>query len=252
MSIILPLYLKITKQRFRKSFKPLGSKKKSWHLVSIPRDAKSFFEATPFLLGLSKSGNVVLLMPKDLEWIRAFIKPKQFEIILYEHRPVLFSEDYKRVRLQLGERYFHFLIELDKPANISLPYLCNFQRRISFYDDRSYPYYNILMKDGYAPLNEFFNIEDQSARDMFHFYSKDLKPVERKYRKLHPLLFVNGTDDIEWKGGKVVLGQDIMKDDPNIWKVLYIVDAYYGKQDAYYAFAQVNDKSIVTQPKEPK
>jgi hypothetical protein len=252
VSILLSFYLKMTKRRFRKPFKPLGSKKKSWHLVSLPRDARGFFEAAPFLLGLSKSGNVVLLMPKGLEWLRSLIKPKQFEIILYERRPVLFSEDYKRVRVQLGERYFHFLIELDKPANVSLPYLCNFQRRISFFDNKSFPYYNILMKNGYASLNEFFSIEDESARDMFHFYAKELKAVERKYRKLHPLLFVNGPDDIEWKGSKIVLGQDIMPDDPNIWKILYIIDTYYGKQDAYYAFARVNNKSILTQPKEAK
>ena len=249
MSIILPLYLRITKKRFRKPFKPLASKKKSWHLVSLPRDAKGFFDAATFLSGLSKSGNVVLLMPKSLEWLRTMIRPKQFEIILYERRPVLFSEDYNRVRLQLGERYFHFLIELDKPANISLPYLCNFQRRVSFFDNSSFPYYNILLKNGYTSLLEFFDIEDESARDIFHFQARELKAVERKYRKLHPLLFVNGPNDIEWKGNKIVLGEDVMPDDPDIWKVLYVIDTYYGKQDAYFAFARANNKAILAQPK---
>jgi hypothetical protein len=215
--------------------------------VSTPNNPRDFFKAVPFLAGLNKIGNVVLLMPQDLEQIRSFMKPKQFEIIIYEKCPTLFSEDFKRVAVQLGQRYFHFLIELNKPANTSLPYLGNFQRRVSFYDRGNFPYYNILMKDGYASLSEFFNIRAHDDSDIFHFYSRDLKALEKKLRKKRPLLFVNGAEDIEWKGGKIVLGQDIMADDANIWKALYITDAYCGEKDAFYEFARLNRKKLLTQ-----
>lgn len=247
MRILLPLYLRISKRRFLRSFKPLGAKQKLWHLVSAPNNPRDFFKAVPFLAGLNRIGNVVLLMPQGLEQIRSFIKPKQFEIIIYEKRPTLFSEDYKRVAVQLGQRYFHFLIELDRPANTSLPYLSNFQRRVSFYDRGNFPYYNILMKDGYTSLSEFFNIEAHDGSEIFHFYSRDLKALEKRLRKKRPLLFVNGAEATDWEGGKIILGQDIMADDANIWKALYIADAYHGEKDAFYEFARVNGKKLLNQ-----
>jgi hypothetical protein len=64
--------------------------------------------------------------------------------------------------------------------------------------------------------------------------------------KPRPLLFVNGAEPVEWKGGKVVLGKDIMPEDPHIWTVLYAVDAYCGPEDAYYEFARINNKKMVS------
>lgn len=184
-------------------------------------------------------------MPKSLEHIRSLIKPKHFEIILYEKTPALFSEDFKRVSLQLGERYFHFLIELNEPANRSLPYLANFQRRIAFHHEDNFPFFNIQVKNGYQSLHEFFNIESESITDMFHFYSRDLKSIRKKLSKSRPLLFINNGEDIEWKGSKVILGKDVMPDDPNIWAVLYMIDAYHGIDDAFCEFARINGKNIL-------
>lgn len=245
VSIFRPLYLKLSKKRFKRSFKPLGSVKKHSFLISVPNESRLFFRAYPFMFRLSKIGSIVLLMPKDLEYIRAFMKPKQFEIILYEKFPAIFSEDYKRIAVQLGDRYFHYLIELNEPANISLPYLSNFQRRIAFYRESNFPYFNIQVKNGYASLHQFFDIEHEKDSDMFHFYSRDLKSVEKKLGKSRPLLFINNAEEIDWKGGKIVLGKDIMPDDPDIWNLLYTVDAYHGIQDAFYEFARINNKTII-------
>lgn len=245
MSIFLPLYLKFSRKRFQRAFKPLGVIKKQWYLVSVPHETENFFRAYPFIFRLSKIGSVVLLMPKNLEHIRSFMKPKQFEIILYEKSPTIFSEDYRRVAVQLGERYFHFLIELNEPANISLPYLSNFQRRIAFFNKGNFPYFNIQVKNGYTSLNEFFNIKSEDISDMFHFYSRDLKSIEKKLGKSRPLLFINNAEEVDWRGGKIILGKDIMPDDPNIWSVLYTIDAYRGARDAFYQFALINDKKIL-------
>jgi hypothetical protein len=246
MRIFTPLYLKISKRRFHRPFKPLGTKKKLWHLVSVPDNAADFFRAVPFLMGLGKTGNVVLLMSKKLETIRSFIKAKQFDIIIYEKSPAVFSEDYKRVAVQLGNRHFHFLIELNQPPNISLPYLGHIQRRISFYGKGIFPYYNILVKDGYTSLAEFLNIEPDNGKDMFHFYNRELKATERKFGKERPLLFTNEAEPVEWQGGSIVVGKDIMPDDPEIWKILYVIDAYHGKKDAFYEFALLHNKEIIT------
>lgn len=245
MSIFLPLYLKISKKRFRQAFKPLGTGKRSWHLVSAPDNTAAFFRAAPFLFGLSKIGNVVLLMHKRLEILRSFMKTKQFEIIIYEKRPSLFSEDFKRVAVQLGERRFHFLIELNQPANVSLSYLGDFQRRIAFYDKNNYPYYNILVKNGYASLTEFFAIEAEHAQNMFHFPNRELKALEKRLGKSHPLLFVNETAAIDWEGDRITLGIDIMPEDPDVWKALYVADAYFGKEGAFHEFALLNNKTVL-------
>ena len=194
---------------------------------------------------LSRIGSAVLLMPKNLEYIRSFMKPKQFEIILYEKSPTLFSEDYKRIAVQLGERYFHFLIELNEPANISLPYLSNFQRRIAFYHAGNFPYFNIQVRNGYESLHEFFNIESEPTNDMFHFYSRNLKSLEKRLDKPRPLLFINNAEDVDWKGGKIIVGKDIMPDDQDILSVLYMIDAYHGVRDAFYEFALINSKKIL-------
>jgi hypothetical protein len=245
VNIFLQLYLQISKRKFRNTFNPLGIAKKAWYLVSVPSDTMRFFRTYPLISALSKVGNVVLLMPQHLEHIRAFMKPKQFEIILYEKTPTLFSEDFKRVSVQLGDRHFHFLIELDLPANVSLPYLSNFDKRIAIYDKANFPYYNILMRNGINSLADFLGVDPNHETDLFHFYSRELKAAEKKISKPRPLLFVNGPEPVEWKGGKVVLGEDVMPDDPNIWTVLYTVDAYYGTHDAHYEFARINNKQIL-------
>ncbi len=246
MKIFAPLYLKISKRRFYRPFKPLGIMKKFWHLVSVPENAADFFKAVPFLMGLSRTGNVVLLMSKKLEMIRSIMKTKQFDIIIYEKPPLIFSEDYKRVAVQLDNRHFHFLIELNQPPNISLPYLGHIQKRISFYGKGVFPYYNILVKDGYTSLSEFLNVEPDNGKEMFHFYSRELKAIERKFAKKRPLLFVNEAEPIEWQGSSIVVGKDIMSEDPEVWKVLYITDAYHGRKDAFYEFALIHNKEIVT------
>lgn len=241
----MPLYLKLSKKRFARPFKPLGTKKKLWHLVSVPEKPADFFKAASFLVGLSKIGNVIILMPKTLETIRSFMKAKQFEVILYEKKPSLFSEDYKRIAVQLGNRHFHFLIELNQPANVSLPYLGHIQRRVSFFDKSILPYYNILVKDSYTSLLEFFDIQSANGQEMFHFYSRDLKATEKKLNISHPLLFVNEAATIDWDGKSIFVGKDIQADDPAIWKVLYVADAYHGKQDAFYEFARLHNKNIL-------
>ncbi len=186
-----------------------------------------------------------MLMPKGLEYIRKFMKPKQFDIIMYEKPPTVFSEDYKRVAVQLGDRHFHYLIELNEPANISLPYLGNFQRRIAFYREGNFPYFNIQVKNGYTSLHQFFDIEGEKDTDMFHFYSRDLKSIEKRMGKPRPILLVNNAEDTDWKGGKVIVGKDIMPDDPDIWSLLFTIDAYHGVQDALFEFACINNKQII-------
>ncbi len=246
MSILLPLYLRISKKRFHRPFEPLKIEKKPLHLVSTPVDPAEFFRAVPFLSGLSKIGNVVLLMSKNLQFIRSFMKTKQFEIIIYEKHPRLFSEDFKRVGLQLGDRHFHFLIELNNPANVSLPYLRDFKRRIAFYDNINYPYYNILVRDGYTSLNQFFGVEVEDAHNMFHFQSRELKTLAKRLGKKHPMIFINEAADMEWKGDQIILGKDILPEDPEVWKAVYMADAYSGKEDGFYEFAMLNKKTLVT------
>lgn len=240
MSIFLPLYLRMTKNRFRRQFNPLCDAGKHACLVSMPSDAAGFIRALPFVLGLSKTDTVVLLLPKNLEGLYSIITIKKCETVFYEKRPAVFSAEYRRLHEQLGERKFDFLIELSTPPNTSLPHLYRVERRVTFFDTNSFPYYNILIKDGYASLMRFFGISEESTKGIFHFQNRDLRAVEKRLGKARPLLFVNEHDPVGWDGGRIVLGTDVMPEDLVVWKMLYIADAYCGARDAFYEFAVLN------------
>jgi len=245
MNIFLPLYFEITKRKFYKQFRPPKIKKKSNHLISMPHDTRNFVRSLPFLAGLRKYGNIVLLVPEAVKNIYGFLKQNIFEAIFYNTPPLLFSKEYKLLKEQLRKKHFHFLIELDVPANISLPYLTSAETRICFYGNKNFPYYNILIRDTIRSLIEFFHIDEDNPQQLFYFHASKLKKVSKKFIKKHPLLFVNGKNDILWDGQKVIVGQDILPSDTNAYQILYLADAYYGEHDAFYEFAKIFNKKII-------
>ncbi len=245
MNIFAGLYLKLSKNRFQKTFKPLGIKKRRNFLISAPCNVGDFLQALPFINGLKKMGTIVMLASKDLKNIYRYIKPNIFETIFYEKPSTLFSKEYKDLKKRLGERHFHFLIELNKPANISLPYLTPVERRICFYEKDNFPYYNIMIKDSVNSLNEFFDIKETNPQNLFHFSKRDLQRTLKKFNKKRPLLLVNSVDNISWQGDKIIVGQNIANSDPEIYGILYLCDAYYGRYDTLYEFAKLFNKQIL-------
>lgn len=245
MSILATLCLELSKNRFKKKFKPLGIKKKRRFLVSAPYSDKEFWKMLPFLCGLKKLGNIVMLVPQQLAVIYQLIKPNAFEAIFCETPSKLLSKEHKKLKEQLRNRDFHFLIELNKPANISLPYLTDVKKRICFYKRPNFPYYNIMIKDNMKSLYEFFNIKEKNPQNILQFYKRDLKTTLNQYGKKRPLLFVNGEDKIHWRGDKIIVGKDISPAEDELYKVLYFSDAYYGRNDARYEFAKILNKEII-------
>lgn len=245
MSIFAELYLRLSKNRFRKTFKPLGIKKRRNFLVSVPCDEGNFLKTLPFINGLRKLGSIVLLLSLDLKNIYQYIKPKLFEAIFFDRPTIIFTKEYKSLKEKLSTRRFHFLVELNKPANISLPYLTPIEKRICFYDRDKFPYYNIMIKNSINSLHQFFNIEETNPELLFHFSKRDLKKVLKKMSKKEPLLFVNGKNSISWEGDKIIVGEHIAASDPEIFGILYICDAYSGQRDTLYEFAKVCRKRIL-------
>ncbi len=246
MNIFATMYLKLSRNRFRKPFKPLGIKKNRTFLISAPRDISPFIQALAFIAGLRKMGSIVLLTPKNLETIYQFLKPNIFETIFYDKPSIIFSKEYNELKHQLHNKHFHFLIELNKPANISLPYLISAEKRICFYDENNFPYYNIMMKNSVTSLNEFFNIKTTNPQNLFRFYKRSLNKLLKKYNKKSPLLFINGEDYVSWDGDKIIVDENISSSDPQIYEILYFCDAYYGKSDMFYEFAKTFNKRILT------
>lgn len=245
MNIFLPLYFEITKRKFYKVFRPSKIRKKTNHLISMPHNTRNFVLALPFLAALRKYGNIVLLMPETVKNIYGFLKRNIFETIFYKKPPLLFSKEYKLLKERLSKRHFHFLIELDVPANISLPYLASVENRICFYGNNNFPYYNILIRDNIRSLIEFFHIDEDNPQQLFNFYESRLKKISKKFIKKHPVLFVNAKNNVPWNGQKVIVGQDILPSDKNAYQILYLADAYYGKHDAFYEFAKIFNKEII-------
>jgi len=244
MRIFTELYLRLSKNRFRKTFKPLGIKKRRNFLVSVPCNESDFLKTLPFINGLKKLGSIVLLISNDLKNIYQCIKPEIFEAIFYDRPTILFTREYKNLKERLSTRRFHFLVELNKPANISLPYLTPIEKRICFYDRDKFPYYNIMIKNSITSLHEFFNIKETNPELLFQFSKRDLKKIVKKMNKKEPLLFVNGRNSISWEGDKIIVGENIAASDPEIFGILYICNAYCGKCDILYEFAKVCKKQI--------
>lgn len=245
MNIFLPLYLKITKPRFNKTFQPLVLTMKPTHLISLPRNTQNFLQALPFLAGLKKCGSVLVLVPRALENIYRFIKSNVFETLFYEEPPHLFSKEYKSLKEKLGKKHFHCLIELNVPPNLSLPYLTSADKRICFYGNNHFPYYNILIKDTIRPLVQFLGVEEENPQQLFHFPASRLKKISKKIDKKQPLLFINRKNDIQWSGTKIVVGLDLQPSDAEAYQILYLADAYYGEHDAFYEFSKIFNKRII-------
>jgi hypothetical protein len=235
----------LTKSKFSKQFQPFTVIKKPSHFVSLPQNAKEFLGALPFLAGLKKCGTVLLLVPNTLLTIYHCLKPNTFETLFYDTPLQLFSKEYTSLREKLKTRTFHCLIELNIPPNLSLPYLTTAEKRICFYGSNRFPYYNILIKNNIRSLIEFLRIQEEDPQPLFHFSASGFKKVSKKIDKKQPLLFINGKNDIQWDGEKIVVGRDISPSVTEAYHILYLADAYYGKHDAFHEFAKMFNKRII-------
>jgi hypothetical protein len=245
MSIFRPLYLWISKGKFMKTFHPCVMSKKSNYLISAPHKITDFIKSFSFLAGLQNRGACVILMPKSLETIYGLMKQNFFKVLFYDSVPLLFSREHKMLKKQLEHEQFHYLIELNTPANTSLPYLTSAEKRICLCDKHNFPYYNIFIREGFSTLNEFFEIKDSNPQNLFHFNTNSLRAKKRKIGKKGPLLFVNRDDDIIWDGNKVIVGKDIQNEGIEAYEFLYLADAYYGVKDELYEFAVICNKEII-------
>ena len=245
MSILRSFYIRISRARFRKKFKPLATKKKRNYLVSLPADEQRFAQTLTFLDGLKRMGTAVLLSPRQLEPICTRLRTKAFKILYYEKSAELFSKEFKKIKDELSECHFHTIIELNEPANLSLPYLVPAEMRVCFYADGAFPYYNLMIKGSIVALCEFFNIGATHPKKLFHFSVRQYNKLISRLKKQKPVLLVNSDRDIAWEGGKIIVGKTIPASSPELYEVLYFCDAYYGNQDMLFEFAKVFEKRVL-------
>jgi hypothetical protein len=245
MNIFKSLYRTITRNRFTGKFKPLGIPKNKTILVSAPQDPPEFLKALSFIGSVRKIAPTVVLVDHNLDSIYSLLKPHLCTFINYSSPLELFTKQQTQIENQLVEKTVHLLIELNTPASKALPYMVPAQKRISFYDMQNYPYYNIMMKDGYQSLHDFFNIEPEDPRKLFRIYKREKKAVLHRFKKNSPLLIVNNRTDINWEGDTIVVGIDISFSDPDIFRVAFHADAYTGEHDVLYEFARMFNKQII-------
>ncbi|HEC77721.1 MAG TPA: hypothetical protein ENI34_01085 [candidate division WOR-3 bacterium] len=245
MSILTRIYLNSSKRRFTKNFTPLGFKGKADFLISMPHQVGSALEALAIVGGLHKKGRIVLLLPEVLTNICRFLKLQKYETIYYKTPLKLFSKEYKSLKEILSTKKFDYLIELNEPPNIAIPYLVPVERRISFYTEKIYPYYNILIKDNLQTLAEFFNIKQYKLKNFFAFNLKEKKEVLQKFNKKKPLLFINDKDTEVWNGDRIAVDEEISLSDPELYRILYFSDAYCGRRDELYKCAKLFNKKII-------
>ena len=244
MKIFIPWYLKMTRNKFTRHFKPIAMRKKSALLVSAPNALKDFIRTLPFLENLRARGSVSLFLPRTFEVFTRHLKPGLFEYFFFEKIPVLLSREFKAWQKRFQEMPFETLIETNNPANIHLPYLVTAEKRFAFYDPKAYPYYNILIKGGLKTLQDFFQFDKSNPKKIFHITETETRKLDKQLGKKHPLLFVAGPDDREWAGDKFILGRDFLPD-ADIAKIIYLCDAYHGPDDEWRAVAKLFDKPVL-------
>lgn len=222
-------------------------KKRRTFLVSVPNEHTKIMTTLSLLGGLQTWGKMILLVPHAIEIFYYWLPEKHYTKIIYAKPARFFGKEAKALRQQLQGYQINFLVELNTPVNISLPDLVTAEKRICFYDMKNYPYYNIMMKDGYVSLHEFFSIKRADPGRVLRFTSGTKSQVRTAYGKCKPLCFVNGTIPPHWKGDTVVLGQDIPATHHDTLSLLNCADAYCGHRDIFHDFAKAFKKTIIDQ-----
>jgi hypothetical protein len=246
MSIFTNIYLGFSRKRFLKPFKPLSNKSRRNFLISAPASVAEFIRIMPYIAALKKYGTIVMLVPNTCKSVCDLITPNNFDLIFHETIPKVLSKEHNALKEQLREQRFHYIIELNKPANISLVYLTDVERRIAFYERKKFPYYNIMLRDSIESLCDFFVLRKADPKKIFKFYSRDIKSVLKRYHKQKPILFLNGSDAATWQGDKIILGKDVTADNPEVYKLILGTDAYCGQHDEFFEFAKMFNKEIIT------
>jgi len=245
MSIFDRLQVALSKKNFQRQFHPLGLKKRRTLLVSVPSEPAQIMTTLSFLGGLKKWGQIIALIPHAVHQFYYWLPKKYYTTIVYENPGRYLGKEKKILRQQLQGHTIHFLVELNSLVNLSFPNLSVIEKRICFYDMKNYPYYNIMMKDGFSALHEFFDIKRANPAKVVSFSGHSKTKVRTAYGKRKPLCLVNGPLPPEWAGDTIVVGKDIPATHPDILCLLYFSEAYYGKRDILYEFACVFKKKIV-------
>ena len=245
MSIFTDLKMTWQKRKLGKQFHPLGLKKRRTIVVSVPSASEQVMDTLAFLNGLKTWGQVIVLIPACVHYIYTWLSKRYFIDLVYPKPVRRFGKEIKPLELQLSDRRIHFLIELNKPVNLSLPFMTNAEKRICFFDDATFPYYNIMMKDGYTSLHEFFNVKKFDPVKAISFAKSTKSQVRKAYHKRKPLCLVNGTAPSTWTGDTIILDKDIPRAHPDVLPLLHCADAYCGARDVLYDFARAYRKEIV-------
>lgn len=245
MTIFSHLTDALRKRKLVKEFRPLGMKKRCTFLVSVPSDDTRAVSTLSFLGGLKTWGQVYVLIPHCVHHFYQWLSQRYYKKIGYPKPVRRFGKERKVLQEQLQNQKFHFLIELNAPVNISLPFVATAEKRICFFDMDNYPYYNIMMKNGYTSLHEFFNVKKANPARIIQFSGKSKTQVRSAYGKHKPLCFVNGVTPHTWTGDTIVVEKDISRTDPDVLSLLNCADAYCGHHDVLYEFACVFKKKII-------
>ncbi len=249
MNVIQQIYLKTVRYRLYKSFKFLGVKKRDVFLISPPGEVKGFLKVLPFIGGIRKIGNVILLLPETFAPYIGILKPNTFQTIYWKNPPQILTRESDTLKKALRNYQYNWLIELNEIANLSLPNLVDVEKRIAFYRSENFPYYNILIKDGIESLINFFQITSVEPGTLFKFNKLELKTISKKLPAERPLLFVNTTkntmpEGVEWQGGLVVYNKMVESGEEGC-KRLFLCDAYYGPDDEFCEIARIFKKEII-------
>ncbi|MCX7995097.1 MAG: hypothetical protein N3A65_04940 [candidate division WOR-3 bacterium] len=252
MDLIRRIYIKFQKPKFLKPFRPIGITKKENFVIIPSEKIKDFFKLLPFLAGIRKLGNVILLVPEAFSYYIKCLRTNYFQVIYYQKVPQILTREYNLIKNELNKISHSWFINLNPDADISFSTLTKSERRVAFYNKKLFPYYNILVKGGLESLINFFQIQLVDPLSLFRLNKSELKMILKELPQKKPRLFFNqieenlkALDETSWNGS-VVYCKKIKDEIENDLKKLYLCDAYFGPDDEMCELARIFKKEIIT------
>ncbi len=244
MSVFSNLYLLTSRNRFRKSFQPTRIRRGAKLLIHAGNSKIQIMKAIPLIHTLRRTGRIFMVLPSTCADLARIMKTNLDKVFYYEKSLKVLDPQHRQIARSIADEKLDFLFELGCPANISIPYLANFNQRICIGDRRSLPYYNIIFTDTGALLN-YFGLKSTSTSMLFNLSKKKVMEIRNKYALNTPYVVVNGQRVIESEHRKFIIGKDIDTDNPDLYAVLMAAQGYFGANDHWAEFARLNNIATI-------
>lgn len=243
MSLLTGIYLRMSRNRFRKDFRPTKMRRNCSLLVHTGAQIQ-FMRSIPLISMLKKWGSITLIIHSSCSTLIDMLARIFFRVFYYNNPLKVLTREHSEIAKSLEGGKFDFLFDLSEPGNISIPYLANIDQRICVGGRNMLPYYNIVFDDSNALVN-YFKLKPQSISKIFSLSKNKIKEIQKKYTLPKDYIVVNKSGGIKSEKKTIVIGRDINANNPELYAILLGSGGYAGENDHFAEFARINNIAII-------